>query len=227
MINDALSLFFPVLCAACDAGLVKGEEHICTQCLYKLPKTNFHSQYENPMDRLLWGRVNVDKAAAYYMFSKEGKVQKLIHKLKYKGQKEIGLTIGKHFAHELNETCWLREFDAIIPVPLHKSKLRKRGYNQSEYFATGISAVSKIPVITECVTRILPTTTQTRKSRYLRWKNVNDVFKIKNPHMVEGKNILLVDDVVTTGSTLEACAEKILELKNTKISVATIAYSAH
>lgn len=225
MIHDFISLVFPALCAACGDGLIKGEEDICTRCLFELPKTNYHLNDDNPVARLLWGRVNVIKAASYYQFAKGGKVSEMIHRLKYKGQKNIGITIGKQFAYELMEIGWLNEIDAIIPVPLHKAKLKKRGYNQSEYFALGISAVSDIPVLNNVLLRTTASETQTRRSRYLRWKNVESIFKVDRIEHIKGKSILLVDDVITTGATIEACAQRILEVPATKVSVATMAYA--
>ncbi len=226
MLNDALSLVFPVLCAACSDGIHKGETHICTKCLYELPKANYHVQADNPVARLLWGRVQVNQAAAYYLFTKGGKVQQLIHQFKYKGQKEVGVTVGKQFAHDLLKVDWLKTIDVIIPVPLHATKLKKRGYNQSDYFAMGLSEISGIPMLTNVLARESESATQTRKSRYLRWKNVAQIFKVKDVESIEGKSVLLVDDVVTTGSTLDACAQRILELPGTSVSVATIAHAA-
>lgn len=226
MLKDSISLVFPMLCAACTNSLYKGEEHICTKCLYELPKTNYHLNPDNPVARLLWGRVDAHKATSYFQFVKGGKVKELIHQFKYKGQKEVGVTVGKHFAHELKETAWLDKIDAIVPVPLHAAKLKKRGYNQSEYFAKGISEVSKIPVINDALVRVTATETQTRRSRYLRWKNVESIFKIKDTQLIKGKSILLVDDVITTGATVEACAQRMLEIEGVKVSVATIAYAS-
>lgn len=225
MIRDFISLVFPTLCAACGDGLYKGEDDVCTKCLFDLPKTNYHLNHDNPVARLLWGRVNVLKAASYYRFAKGGKVSDMIHRFKYKGQKNIGITIGKQFAHELKETDWLNGIDAIVPVPLHKAKLKKRGYNQSEYFAIGISAVSDIPVLNNVLLRTAASETQTRRSRYLRWKNVESIFKVDRIEQISGKSILLVDDVITTGATIEACAQRILEIPDTKVSVATMAYA--
>lgn len=225
MLNDALSLVFPVLCAACSDSLHKGETDLCTKCLYELPKANYHVQADNPVARLLWGRVQVSQAAAFYLFAKGGKVQQLIHQLKYKGQKGVGITVGKQFAYDLLKTDWLKTIDVIIPVPLHTAKLKKRGYNQSDYFAMGLSEISGIPMLTNVLSRETESATQTRKSRYLRWENVAQIFRVKDAELIQSKSVLLVDDVVTTGSTLDACAQRILEVSGTNVSVATIAHA--
>lgn len=225
IIHDFLSLFYPRTCQACENSLYKGEEILCTHCRYHLPKTGFHIQEDNPVIRHFWGKVNLNAAASYYYFNKGQKVQKLIHRLKYKGQKEIGLKVGELYGGELLKSPLFSNVDLIVPVPLHKSRLRTRGYNQSDFFAKGLSAAMNIPVETKLVKRNKKTETQTRKNRFSRWQNVSEVFSTDKKQNIEGKHLLLVDDVITTGSTLAACAETLLQNKNTKVSVASIAYA--
>ncbi len=223
MLNDFLSLIFPKVCYACGKSLFKQEDCICTHCLYHLPKTNFHLYADNPVIKLFWGRTNIHSASSLYSFSKGSKVQHLIHQLKYRGKKEIGISLGKHYGNELKRAPLFSSANVVIPVPLHSRKLKKRGYNQSETFAQGISESMKAELPAGVLIRTISSETQTRKSRFARWKNVEEIFKISFPEKIMGKHILLVDDVVTTGSTLEACANKILEIPDTKVSVATIA----
>ena len=225
MLQDFISLFYPMICMACGKSLYKYEYCLCTYCIYHLPKTNFHLQEINPVIKLFWGRVNIQAASAYYNFSKGGKIQHLIHELKYHGQKEIGITLGKLYAKDLELSPLFNGLDIIIPIPLHPKKLRKRGYNQSECFASGLSKMLNIGVDTKNVYRAQASETQTKKTRFNRWKNVEDIFKIKEAEKLEGKHILLVDDVITTGSTFEACAQALLGIRNTKVSVAAIAYA--
>jgi len=221
---DFLSLIFPQVCAACGDSLYKEEASICTKCLYQIPKTNFHLDTENEVAQLFWGRVKLHAVTSYYYYHKGSKFQRIIHQCKYSGQKYIGYDFGKMFAIELKHTCF-SEIDVIHPVPLHFKKLKKRGYNQSEYIAQGMSEVLKKPIITDAVCRVNAAETQTKKTRYERWKNVEGVFKIKNCCKLENKHVLLVDDVITTGSTIEACAGEILKLNNTKVSVVTLAFA--
>jgi ComF family protein len=225
MLRDFFSLFLPPVCAVCTTVLNKGETQICTRCLFVLPHTNYHLQADNPMARLFWGRVEVKKAAAFYLFGQESNVQKLIHRFKYKGQKEIGLIVGRQFAHQLNQSGWTKDLDAIVPVPLHPSRLKERGYNQSLYFAEGLSDVLALPVMKDSLKSIRNNNSQTRRARYQRWKNVEFKFTVLSPEPIRRKNILLVDDVVTSGSTLEACAREILKVQGTSVSIATIAYT--
>jgi ComF family protein len=223
--EDLLSLFFPKICFSCNRSLYRNEECICTQCIYHLPKTGYRLRDENPVTRLFWGRVPVQSAASYLLFSKGGKVQDLIHQFKYEGKKEIGITLGKLYGKHLAESFSSSGIDAIVAVPLHHKKEKKRGYNQAEVFGEGLSIELAKPIINKALERISLSETQTRKSRFSRWKNVEQVFQVRDSSQLEGKHILLVDDVVTTGSTLEACANKILELRGTKVSVASIAYT--
>lgn len=219
---DFVSLIFPKTCFACGKSLYHGEECICTYCHYQLPKTGNHLYPDNPIAKLFWGRVPVHSAASYYNFSKEGKVQHLIHQMKYKGHKEIGVSIGKFFGTELKRTELFNSVNTIVPVPLHPAKLRKRGYNQSDFFAEGLSKSMNAEADTKSLVRIFHSDSQTRKNRYARWKNVETVFEIADKKKLEGRHVLLVDDVVTTGATLEACARKILEVPGTKVSIATM-----
>ncbi len=223
MLNDFLSLVFPKVCYACGKSLFKKEDCICTHCLYHLPQTNFHLYADNPVIKLFWGRTNIHSASSLYSFSKGSKVQHLIHHLKYRGKKEIGTSLGKYYGRELKKSFLFSSAEMVLPVPLHAKKLKKRGYNQSESFARGIAESMKTESPENVLVRTRASETQTRRSRFARWKNVEEVFKITEPEKLRGKHILIVDDVITTGSTLEACAGKILEIPGTKVSVATIA----
>lgn len=223
---DLFSLVFPQVCPACGNNLYIQENSICTKCLYELPKTNFHLNKDNEVARLFWGRVKLEAATSYYYFYKGSKFQNIIHQFKYKGQKHIAFNLGKLLGADLKNTSF-SEIEIIHPVPLHYRKLKKRGYNQSEYIARGISESLNKPVITDAVYRATDVQSQTIKSRYDRWENIKDVFKIKNVSKLKNKHILLVDDVVTTGSTLETCASEILKLDSTKVSVATLAFAKY
>jgi len=223
MINDFFNLIFPRLCCGCRSALLKNEQIICISCVVGLPKTGFHKDKENPVNKVFWGRVDVEMATSFYFFSKKSKVQNLLHHLKYKGVKEVGFVLGELFGFELNESEFYKDIDFIIPVPLHKNKLKRRGYNQSEWIAFGLSKSMSIPVNTNSLYRKSDSETQTKKSRYNRWENVGEIFGVSN-NEIEGKRILLVDDVVTTGATIEACTQVLLQ-KNCKVLVATIAYA--
>jgi len=189
-----------------------------------MPKTGFWNENENPVARIFWGRVYLQNVSSFLHFQKGGRLQNIIHNMKYKNIKEIGTFLGKLYGYELKNIP-NSNVDLIIPVPLHKSKLRKRGYNQSEYIARGISEVLNLPVNTNSIERYIASDSQTRKSRFERWENVKNVFKIVEPQSFIGKHVLLVDDVITTGATLEACARAILEIPGTKVSIATLAFA--
>lgn len=222
--TDMIDLIYPKTCMACDSPLFKHEEYLCLQCIYSLPKTGFHHHADNPVLRLFTGKVAAGGAASFFYFERSGNVQRLIHRFKYKGFKEIGFEIGKHFGSELKNAKPYCSADIIVPVPLHKSKEKKRGYNQSEYFAAGLSQAMNIPVDNISLYRTKATETQTRKSRYERFENVDSIFALKENHPLNHKHILLVDDVVTTGSTLEACSRVLINSEN-KVSIATMAYA--
>ena len=224
-IRDLGNLLFPRICYACGETLTRQEEVICSYCRFKLPKTNFHRHTDNPVEKIFWGRVYLRSASSFLFFNKGGNVQKLIHLLKYKGKKQVGFFLGKLFGMDLLDSDDFKNIDFIIPVPLHPKKQHKRGFNQSTVIADGIGRSLRKPVVDDNLIRLVNTASQTKKTRYSRWENVKDVFAVSNPENLTGKHILLVDDVLTTGATLEACAQKILEVEGTEVSVATIAYA--
>ena len=222
--DDLIWMMYPSLCAACGRPLFTGEECVCTPCRYHLPRTGFHLEKNNPVVKHFWGKVKIQYATAYYYFSKGERVQRLIHQLKYKGRKDVGLVIGKFMGIELKSSPF-SDIDLIVPVPLHKGRLKERGYNQSDCLAEGLSLGLKKDFSSTALIRRDATSTQTRKHRYERYKNVENIFEVAGVDLVEGKKVLLVDDVITTGSTLISCAEAILEIPGTKLSIASIAYA--
>jgi ComF family protein len=196
---------------------------ICTFCKYRLPKTGFHLEGDNPVSRLFLGRVTVCGAAAFLSFNKGGRVQRLIHQLKYKGRMDIGVFLGSYYGTLLSGSEPFRSANFIVPVPLHRKKQQKRGYNQSEQIAIGLSGSMKIPVDVNTLVRIKATETQTRKSRFRRWENVKEIFTVTAPERFIDQHILLVDDVITTGATLESCIISLSAIPGCRISVAAIA----
>lgn len=222
---DFVSLFYPRYCFACNEGLAKGEETICSRCMLDLPRTHYHLEHDNALYKRLEGRIPLQFALAFFLFRKGGKVQHLLHSLKYNNHPEIGITLGKVYGEELHEANFSQKFDIILPVPLHISRKRKRGYNQSEEFAKGLSHSMNLPTSGEALERIVKTETQTRKTKLKRWENVSEVFQVKRPDFISKRRILLVDDVITTGATIEACANALLNEGCSALSVASIAYA--
>ncbi|QPH38371.1 ComF family protein [Pedobacter endophyticus] len=223
--SDLIGLLFPELCNACGAELLLNEAIICTKCLYDLPFTDYHLHAENRVAKQLWGRVDINAAMAMLYFRKGTKVQNLIHSLKYKGKTEVGLMLGKMLGERLQGSQLYAEMDAIIPVPLHPSKLRLRGFNQSAFIAEGISLITGIGVNEKLLRRLVGTESQTKKNRYSRYENMQHVFEVDNSALIKGRHVLLVDDVVTTGATLEACANALLLCGANKVSIAALAFA--
>jgi len=224
-LSHFIDLLFPRLCQACKANLLGTEDLICTDCLYYLPYTNFHLQPGNIVAQQFWGKVKLEHAYALLYFEKGGKVQHLMHQFKYRGMQKIGNKLGAIAAAQLLQNPLLQTVDHIIPVPLHKSRMRERGYNQSANFANGLTSQLPATVLEDNLLRAVKTSTQTRKSRFARYENMQQVFALARPQVLENKHILLVDDIITTGSTLEACAQELLKVPGLRLSIATIAYA--
>lgn len=224
-IEDFISLLYPRVCASCGNSLFKHENIICTYCLYHLPKSNYHLLEGNPLDKVFWGRVSIEKTASLYTFHKKSHVQHLIHQLKYKGRMDVGIKLGEILGADLAQCADYNDVTLVIPVPLHPGKQRKRGYNQSEQFAIGIARSMKIEMDAASLIRTVNTETQTRKSRFARWENVKEIFRVTDAEKLKNRHLLLVDDVITTGATLESAAHTLLEVEGVKVSVACIAYA--
>lgn len=218
-----ISLLFPRCCVVCGRPLAKGEECICAMCNINLPRTNYHLQKDNQVEQLFWGKIPLERATSFFFYRKGSDFRQILHQLKYGGQKEIGAIMGRYMASELTVSGFFEGIDVIIPVPLHKRKQRIRGYNQSEWIARGISAVTGIRIDTEVIVRRKHTDTQTRKSTFERWENVDGIFELHHAESLKGKHLLVVDDVLTTGATTVACASRLVEIEGVRISVLTLA----
>ncbi|TVR41716.1 MAG: ComF family protein [Bacteroidia bacterium] len=225
-LNDFVSLVYPETCCACKSLLADGERHLCIYCIHGLPKTDFFRYKENQLSRIFWGRMRLETGTSLLYFQKGGKVQRVIHQFKYKGNTDLGFYLGTMLGLSLQHAELYADLDLIVPVPLHPARESKRGFNQSRVISDGISHVLSIPCPGNLLVRREYTSTQTKKSRFRRWENVSAVFDIPDAGVIEGKNILLVDDVVTTGSTLEACGQRLLEIPGTKLWIATLAITA-
>jgi len=221
--SDFFNLMYPDLCLVCGESLLQNEQHLCLNCLYNIPKTNFHLQNANPIEKRFWGKVPIYRGTAFFFFQKGSAFQKLLHSLKYKGNKEVGQVLGKYAAVDLLDSEDFASIDVIIPVPLHAKKLEKRGYNQSEWIGNGLSEILNIPQDVTTLYRVKENVTQTRKSVFERYENTEGIFELKDKNALIGKHILLVDDVLTTGSTLEACVRVLIEIDDVKVSIFALA----
>lgn len=223
--SDIIDLFFPKLCVTCGGRLISQEKYLCMNCWLDLPVTNFHLNAENKVAQLFWGRLPIQNATSFFSYKKGSRYQDLVHFIKYKGLKELGFETGTRFGFVLSQAKTFSDIDIIVPVPLHPLKQKKRGFNQCDWIAEGLGESLQKPVVKENLFRKTYTSTQTNKNRFERWKNVEEIFDLKHPNNFTDKHILLVDDVVTTGSTLEACAAQILKIENTKVSIVTLAFA--
>jgi ComF family protein len=206
---------------------MRNENLICTECYVVIPRTGYHTEEDNPVARLFWGRCLIEKAAAFSFYNKGSRIRSLIHNLKYKGVEEIGFELGRIYGLTLKSSGFTNDIDLILPVPLHESKKRIRGFNQSEIISWGISEVTGVPVDVSSLSRITVSETQTKRSRYERWINVEGIFCVSDQEGIKGKHVLLVDDVITTGSTIESCANELLKVEGVKVSVVALAYAVN
>lgn len=220
---DFINLFYPTVCAACGERLLAQEKVICTRCLVDIPRTNFHDQIENPVSQLFWGRAKIENATALFRFQKGSRFQELLHMLKYKGRQDVGVELGRQLGFELKKYDMYGSVQIVIPVPLHPKREKKRGYNQAECISNGIAESMEIELHTGNLIRNIATVTQTKKSRIERWQNVESIFTVKDPELLKNKHVIIVDDVVTTGATLEACAQALLKVEGIKVSIAALA----
>ena len=222
LLNGLAHLFFPNVCVVCERELLSGEEGACLDCLYKLPKTHNFKEPDNKAEKLMAGRIPFERIASFCAYSKGGTLPPLIHHLKYRYGKNIGLLLGRMFGKDLLGSDFLAPLEMIVPVPLHPKREKKRGYNQAEIIAAGLSEITGLVVSAGNLLRVVYNPTQTKRTKTQRWENVRDIFKVADTRLFEGKHLLLVDDVITTGSTLEACGMALQACKGVKISIATL-----
>ena len=221
--TDLVSLLFPHGCCACGVALYRGESHLCIRCISSLPYTDHHTNPDNKAAKRLWGRIPFNTAMSLLHFSKGGRVQNIIHHLKYRNNFGLGIKLGTLMAEKLQITPSLNDIDLIIPIPLHKKKEGARGYNQSQSLAEGIAAVIGVPVNNKAVIRTVATQSQTSKNRFNRYENMKDVFRVIDAYALKNRHVLLVDDVMTTGATIESCANELVKSGIKKLSIVTAA----
>jgi ComF family protein len=223
--DDFISLLFPRVCYGCGCQLLRNEKLICTECYVLIPRTDFHLHADNPVARLFWGRCSLEKAAAFSFYNRGSRIRNLIHSLKYKGIKDLGPELGRMYGQTLKNSGFTSDIDLLVPVPLHPSKIKTRGFNQSELISEGLADATGLEVDRKCLRRLKGSATQTRKSRFERWTNVEGIFSVAEADCLKGKHILLVDDVITTGSTIESCANELLKIEGLKVSAIALAYT--
>ena len=218
-----LNLFYPRICAACGEPLLKDEDTVCLKCRYTLPRTGYELNADNPVAQIFYGRVRFHAVTSCFFFSKSGKVQHIVHQLKYKGNKYAGMFLGEQIGESIKNEPLFQGIDYIIPVPLHPKREKQRGYNQSLVIALGIHETTGIAVADKYLVRAIYTTTQTHKTAEERFKNVQNIFEVRFADELKGKHVLLVDDVLTKGATLEACVQALENIPEITISIATAA----
>lgn len=220
-----LHLLFPHVCSGCGSDLLNEETVLCMRCIDAMPETNFELHANNPVEKKFWGRLQLAGATAQYYFTKESLMQNLMHQVKYKRNKELGLQLGRMMGNSIKRSGRF-DVDALIPLPLFPAKEKRRGYNQATVLCEGMAEHLDIPVLNDVIIRPQYTETQTKKGRIERWLNMEGKFVLTNPDAICNKHILLVDDVVTTGATLEACGAELLKAGNLSLSLATLCYAS-
>lgn len=221
-LDTIVQALFPSSCAACGEVLMRGERQLCLHCISNLSRTLFDSMDENPVERLLVGRIPVEHAIAPYLFSKGNTVQQIVHSMKFRGNDELCLLMGRQLGLTLLRSTHFDGVDLLVPVPLHWWRRLCRGYNQSESLCRGIAEVFPRPISTHNLVRHHATAQQSLQHADARSNNVEGAFSVRHPERFEGKHLLLVDDVLTTGATLTACYNALRPINGLRISVATL-----
>jgi len=219
-------LLFPHVCSGCGSDIISEESMLCMRCLSEMPETNFHMHANNPVEKIFWGRLPLVSATAQYYFSKESLMQHLMHQLKYKGNKELGRQLGRLIGNDLQQTNRFNTIDVLVPLPLFPAKEKKRGYNQATILCEGLAEVLNTEIANDVIIRNQHTETQTKKGRMERWQNMEGKFELVNPEKIQDKHILLIDDIITTGATLEACGQELTRANNAKLSIAAFCYTS-
>ena len=221
-IKDAfLHLLFPHVCTGCGTDILNEETVLCMRCIDRMPETNFELHADNPVEKIFWGRLPMVSATAQFYFTKESLMQHLMHQFKYKNNRELGLQLGRIMGEQIKKSGRFA-VDALIPLPLFPVKEKRRGYNQATVLCEGVAEILLLPILKDVITRPQHTETQTKKGRIERWKNIEGKFELVKKETINNKHILLIDDVVTTGATLEACGSELLNTGNTRLSIATL-----
>jgi len=224
--DSVLHLLFPHVCSGCGSDLLSEESFLCMRCLAEMPETNFHLYANNPVEKIFWGRLPLASATAHYYFNKESLMQRLMHQLKYKGDKELGRQLGRLIGSDLLKTERFSGVDALIPLPLFATREKRRGYNQATVLCEGIAEVIHAAVLTDVIIRSRQTESQTKKGRVERWENMDGKFELLDPEEIENKHIWLIDDIITTGATLEACGQELIKATNVRLSIAACCYTS-
>lgn len=226
ILNDINNVLLPPVCFGCNAHLIRGEQHLCTVCRNDLPLTDYTFNEENPIDRIFYGRINLKKASSFLFFTENGIVKQLIHHLKYKNQEQIGSFLGDWYGQILKNDIALGLIDAIVPVPLHKKKLNKRGYNQVAKFAERLAFHLNTDYVDNILIKTANTKTQTTKGRLGRWQGNRALYTLADSNYFKNKNVLLIDDVITSGATMEMCTKALLETEGITVQITSMAVVA-
>jgi ComF family protein len=226
ILSPLVHFFYPHICVGCGSDVIENKNFLCLECISDLPHTGFAMHANNPLEKKFWGRIPITAGMSEFYFSKSSIVQNLIHEFKYRGNLKVGFHLGKMMGKSILNSNRFSNIDLLVPLPLFIKKEFKRGFNQSQVLCEGIREITNIPIASKNVIRNVATETQTKKGRIERWENVEKSFSILDPESLNGKNILLVDDVITTGATIEACGAQILKIENVRLSIASLAFAA-
>lgn len=224
-LNHFSHLFYPHNCEGCGSDILFDDQFLCAKCVHALPETHFFNKQNNPVEKLFYGRMNIQHAGAAFYFTKDSMLQHILIQLKYRNNKEAGYFLGRMMGHVLSKSERFADVDMLVALPLNPKKEFQRGYNQAMLICEGISEAWKIPVCQDAVTRIRFTETQTQQNRVSRWQNMEGVFAVTRPATLTNRHILLIDDVITTGATLEACGAALLEIPGVSLSIGAAAYT--